>query len=210
MNTDKHRFLSAEFTKRICLSLANHFHRCASVFIGGKNRFALLVLLSVVTLSLVSCAEVAKDMGLDEVPDVEQRAGLTGTRDNPGMLDPFKTYNLVLAANECRYLSIKVPEHWYWKLYLTAANREATRSSHLEAEIEPATPAWDTLPASDMKKTYNLLHEGVQCILGIGNTNGSRYASLKICQEGAPVRVTLKSEVSSHTDLLGPNSKETK
>src|SRR5260221_3113075 len=91
------------------------------VFICGKTRFFFGVLLSVVALSLSSCAEVAKDMGLDEVPDFEQRAGLAGTQDNPAVLDPFKKYNLVMAANECRFFTMKVPERWYSKINFTHA-----------------------------------------------------------------------------------------
>lgn len=170
-----------------------------------KLRFFIVASL---LLGLCSCAEVAKDMGLDEVPDVEQRAGTGGTADNPSILDPFKTYNLVMAANECRYFSMKVPQHWYWKIYLTAANHDANRSSHIEAEIAQANPPWENLPAADTKKTFNLMHEGVQSVLGIGNSADSRYAVLKICQDGALLHVTLKSEVSSNAELLGPHSKE--
>src|ERR1039458_9059623 len=60
----------------------------------------LNLLLVVVCFGLSSCAEMAKDMGLDEEPDIQQRAGLTGTAANPAVLDPFKKYNLVMAGNE--------------------------------------------------------------------------------------------------------------
>ena len=221
MNTDKHRYLLKRITKEKSFGIFRFFHRCSSVrrswfiasarvFICGKNRFALFVLLSVVALSLVSCAEVAKDMGLDQVSDIEQRAGLDGTKDNPGVLDPFKTYNLVMAANECRYFSMKIPENWYWKLYFTAANPDATQAGHVEAEIESASPAWVALPDADLKKSFSLMHEGSQAVLGVGNNEATRVALLRLCQDGAPLHITLKSQVSSNSELLGPHSKDKK
>ena len=70
-------------------------------------------------LSLCSCAEISKDVGMDEVPDVEQREGPVGTPDQPFLLDPFQKYDLVLAANECRYFQLKLQGKWYWKVAIT-------------------------------------------------------------------------------------------
>src|SRR5579872_4017543 len=120
-------------------------------------------------LLLSSCEEVAKDMGLEDVPDLQMRAGLTGTQDNPASLDPFKKYYLVMAANECRYFTMKVPEHWYWKIYLTAANRKTGDRAHLEAEIAQTDPPWAALPATSFKKSLDLNEGGIQVALGVGN-----------------------------------------
>src|SRR5581483_7040982 len=106
---------------------------CVSVFIRG-GRFLCLFLLAVVFLP--SCFGLDKDMGLTEVPDVQAREGAGGTLENPAPLDPFQRYDLVLAANECRVFSMKVPAKWSWGISLTVANREDARRGKLTAEIQ--------------------------------------------------------------------------
>jgi len=145
-------------------------------------------------------------MGLVQVPDLQQREGVTGNQDNPTPLDPFKRYDLVMAANECRFFTMKVPSKWYWKIYLTAANREESRRGSLAAEIAPANPPWIPLPATSFGKHFDLAgREGLQAILAVGNKEEDRLAFFKLCQDGAPLHITIQSEVSATHALLGPN-----
>ncbi len=156
-------------------------------------------------LLLPSYAEMGRDMGLVNQPDIQQRTGLTGTQDNPAPLDPFKKYSLVMAANECRFFTMKVPEHWYWKIYLTVANRKAGQRGHLEAEIAQANPPWGALAATSFKKDFDMEQGGIQGALGVGNDHATRMALLKLCQDGVPLRITIESQVSSTTGLIGPS-----
>ncbi|HUO57532.1 MAG TPA: hypothetical protein VMV05_05085 [bacterium] len=153
---------------------------------------------------LVSCAGVARDLGMEVVPDVEMRQGITGTQQNPAILDPFKKYHLVMSANECRFFAMKVPEKWYWKVYLTAANHVRDRQGHLEAKIAPADPPWSPLPDADFQKKFNLDVEGMQAVLGVGNGQGTRMAFLKLCQDGAPLDISIESQISATNELMVP------
>jgi hypothetical protein len=79
-----------------------------------KKRFNWLIqicylCLSVAIIFSVSCAEMARDMGIDGATDVQLRSGLTGTQNAPAALDPFKKYELVMTANESRFFTMKVP-----------------------------------------------------------------------------------------------------
>ena len=159
---------------------------------------------------MVSCAGVGRDLGMEEVPDIDLREGVKGSQQNPTVLDPFKKYNLVMAANECRFFAMKVPEKWYWKVYLTAANHQNGRRGHLDAQIAPSDPPWGRLPDADFQKTFDLGVEGLQAVLGVGNDGSTRMAFLKLCQEGAPLNVTLESQISATSDLLGPARKPKK
>ena len=107
-------------------------------------KFRILIA-AVLLLGLSSCSEMAKDIGLDHVPDLQQRSGPVGTLDNPAVLDPFKKYDFVMAADECRFFMMKVPEKWYWKIFLTAVNREDDRKGKLATEIIPVNPPWGPL-----------------------------------------------------------------
>ena len=173
--------------------------------IGGKTCF--FVLLSAAVLFLSSCAEVAKDMGFDQPSDIEQRTGPAGTENNPVVLDPFRKYNFVMAANECRFFMIKVPEKWYWKAFLTAVSPESSRRGKLSAEIVPTDPPWTSLADCVMGKNFQLDREGVQAVLGVFNRYPKRPAVLRLCQEGAPVHVTINSQVSIVTETLKPNQR---
>jgi len=179
----------------------------SSVFIRGK-RLLLFFILSVALFGLSSCAEVAKDMGFDVPSDIEQRTGPAGTQNDPAVLDPFQKYNFVMAANECRFFMMKVPEKWYWKVFLTADNRDPRRKGHLSAEIISTNPPWAPLPDSVLNKNFDLDREGVQAVLGIGNNYPKRIAVLKLCQDGAPVHITIASQVSTTTGLIGPKKDE--
>jgi len=170
-------------------------------------RLALCLCVSVVILSLSSCSEVVSDIGLEQVPDIQQRKGPTGTVDQPAVLDPFKRYDLVMAANECRFLTITVPSQWYWKVFLTVANREENRRGRLDAEFLQVNPPWSSVPASAFSKSFDLGREGVQAVLGVGNTGPDRPALLRLCQQGAPLLVTIESQVSAAVTLLGPDLK---
>jgi len=159
-----------------------------------------------VLMGAVSCTEIARDMGLEEVADVELRSGLTGTAINPAPLDPFKRYDLVMAANECRFFTMKVPSNWYWKVYITAASRKENAEGRLSADISQPDPPWASLDGTSFSKTMVLNHDGDQALLAVGNTAPTRLALLRLCQEGAPINVTIESQVSTTTDLLGPSS----
>jgi len=191
---------------KIIKSKKNFSYLCSSVFICGKNGFLFFLLLSVVGMGLCSCLGIDRDMGLVQVPDLQQREGITGTQDNPTPLDPFKRYDLVMAASECRFFTMKVPSNWYWKIYLTAANREENRRGTLAAEIAPANPPWAPLPATAFSKNFDLSgREGLQAILAVGNNQPDRLAFFKLCQDGAPLHITIQSEVSATKALLGPD-----
>ena len=164
----------------------------------------LCLCVSVLALSSLSCAGLARDMGIEDVPDVKLRSGPAGTLENPVPLDPFKTYNLVMAANECRFFQMKVPDHWYWKVYLTAASPRENQKGDLMASIAPLNPPWASLNGTSFAKTFNLNHEGVQAVLGVGNPGEARVAILRLCQDGAPINVTIESQVSATSSLLGP------
>ncbi len=159
-----------------------------------------------VLLCLVSCAEMGRDMGIDDVTEVQMRSGLTGTQANPGVIDPFQKYELVMAANECRYFIMKVPQNWYWKVYVTAACRKEAAEGRLSADISQLEPPWVSLPGTTLSKNMILHHDGDQALLAVGNTAQTRYAILRLCQEGAPVNVSIESQTSSTTNLLGPDS----
>ena len=167
------------------------------------------VLAVLLSLGLTSCFGLDRDMGLAQVPDLQQKEGITGTQDNPTPLDPFKRYDLVMASNECRFFTMKVPSNWYWKIYLTAANREENRRGSLSAEIAPANPPWVPLPATSFSKHFDLSgREGLQAILAVGNSQADRLAFFKLCQDGAPLHITIQSEVSATKALLGPDQSQ--
>jgi len=174
----------------------------SSLFIRGKVCLGLVLALALLGLS--SCAEVAKDMGLDVPSDAEQRTGPAGTENEPVFLDPFQKYDFVMAANECRFFMMPVPEKWYWKIFLTADNRDAKRKGKLSAEMVPVNPTFAPLQDCVMSKNFQLAREGVQAVLGVGNNLPKRPAMLKLCQEGAPLHVVISSQVSTTTGLIGP------
>ena len=160
--------------------------------------------LSVVALFLSSCAEISKDVGLaDEVPDVEQREGPVGTPEQPFPLDPFQKYDLVMAANECRYFQMKLPEKWYWKVAITVVNRQ-TDHGRLRARLLPLKPAWSPLANLNTEKTFDLGRESIQGAIGVTNDGLSRVALLQLCQEGPPLRVTLESQIGTGMGLPPP------
>jgi hypothetical protein len=182
--------------------------------ISFKLRFCLPLGLcvSMAALFLGSCAEVSKDMGLvDDLPDIEQRSGPTGNEDKPAILDPFKTYNLVMAADECRVFQMKVPEKWFWKVRLTVVSPKENKKGRLNAELGPLNPPWAELPGCGFKKKFNLTsREGIQAVLGVGNPGEARLAFLRLCQQGSPLNVTIESQVSSTGKLMVPGQKEMK
>jgi hypothetical protein len=175
-----------------------------------KNKRILFLIsvylcLSVVILFSGSCAEMARDMGIDGATDVQLRSGLTGTLNSPASLDPFKRYDLVMAANETRFFTMKVPAGWYWKVYVTAASRKENDEGRLSAIIAQTDPPWVPLEGTSFDKTMTLKNDGDQALLAVGNAVDTRYAVLRLSQEGAPVYVTIESQVSTTANLLGPN-----
>ncbi len=156
---------------------------------------------------LTSCSELSKELGGGPSSAMDQKQGITGTFQNPAVMDPFKKYDLVMAGDECRFLIMKVPSQWYWKFFLTAANRNENQKGHLSAEIAKVEPPWASLPGTLLKKDFDLNHgEGDQTVLAVGNTGPDRFALLKLCQNGAPLVVTLQSEVSATGALLSPQT----
>jgi hypothetical protein len=172
-------------------------HLC---FASSRLRAGLFFLL----FFLGSCAELPQDIGLARAQDIDQRKGLTGTLQHPGILDPFQKYQLVMAANECRYFKVKVPQRWFWKAYLTVVNRDEKERGRLTAEIGPSPPPWSPVSGTVFGKIFDLGHESVQAVLGVGNRLPDRMAILKLCQEGPPLRITIESQVSSTGKLMGP------
>jgi hypothetical protein len=173
---------------------------------NGLIKICVYLCVSVAALFVSSCAEVARDMGIDGLTEVQMRAGLTGTQAHPAALDPFQKYELVMAANECRFFIVKVPAGWYWKVYVTAASRAETIEGRLSASIDQPDPPWAPLPGTSFEKAMVLHHDGDQALLAVGNTVQTRYAVLRLCQEGAPVNVNIESQTSTTTNLLGPDS----
>lgn len=177
-----------------------------------KKRFNWLIqicvylCLSVAIIFSVSCAEMARDMGIDGATDVQLRSGLTGTQNAPAVLDPFKKYELVMTANESRFFTMKVPSGWYWKVYVTAASRRENDEGRLSADIGQPDPPWAPLEGTSFNKMMVLKNDGDQALLAVGNTDQTRFAILRLSQEGAPVYVTIESQVSTTTNLLGPNT----
>jgi hypothetical protein len=129
-----------------------------------------------------------------------------GTEAHPAVLDPFQKYELVMAANECRFFVVKVPANWYWKVYVTAASRREKVEGRLSASINQQDPPWASLPGTTFDKAMVLHSDGDQALLAVGNTAQTRYATLRLCQEGAPVYVNIESQTSTTTNLLGPDS----
>jgi hypothetical protein len=112
---------------------------------------------------------------------------------------------MVLAGGECRFLILKVPSQWYWKVFLTAADRSDAQKGHLTAEIAQVNPPWAPLSGTLFKRQFDLNRaEGDQAVLGVGNPGPDRFALLKLCQNGAPLIVTLQSEISATDALLAP------
>ena len=164
-----------------------------------KSKFLLILLLS---MGLSSCSTLGTDLGFVHLSDIQQRSGITGTLEEPGTLDPFQRYDLVMAADECRYLQMNLPEKWYWKIFITGANREESDKSKLTARLLPTDPDWQALPLSTTQKEFDLKREGIEGVLGVANTGPTRMAVLELCQEGSPVRVTIQSEVSPMNEQL--------
>ncbi len=163
-----------------------------------------LSLIVVMGISLSSCAELSEQLGLSHRTDLEMRSGPVGTLDNPAYLDPFKKYNFVMSAEDCRYFQMKVPHNWYWKLFLTVDNHSDLRHGSLETAIADVDPPWAALPDSSFHKTFELDQGGVQGVLGVGNPGSDRTALLRMNQSGAPLRIILESRVSATSALLGP------
>jgi hypothetical protein len=167
-----------------------------------------LLMAASLLLFLGSCAQLSQDIGLTQAPDLEQRKGLTGTLQHPGTLDPFQKYQIVMAANECRYFKMKVPQGWFWKAYLTVVNRDRKKHGRLTAVIGPSRPAWSPLKGIFFDKTFELGHESIQAVLGVGNLLPARTAILELCQEGPPLRITIESQVSPEGKLMGPSVRD--
>ena len=126
---------------------------------------------------------------------------MTGTESEPAVLDPFKSYVLVMAANECRYFTMKVPSQWYLEATLTVVSRDEKHSGHLGAELAQSDNAWQALPETQFKKMFDLFRGGSGRFLGVGNPGPSRAALLRLCQDGVPVKVTIESQISPLSQL---------
>ncbi|HVM32870.1 MAG TPA: hypothetical protein VMU88_07030 [bacterium] len=163
-------------------------------------KFFLLLLLG--SLGLSACATAPAPQAAD-LPGVSQREGLTGTAGDPATLNPFKHYDLVLAAGENRYFQVDLPQGWYWKLFVTAVDSDDNDGAELKAGILPAEPAWRSLPLSESAKDFKLKpKEGDQQVLGVANLGPDRMAVVELSQTGAPVQVSLRSEISPLNDQL--------
>ena len=170
-----------------------------------KIRAGVLALSGLLLLALTSCSDVSKELVSDTKTDKDLREGITGSQQNPAVLDPFTKYEIVMAGDECRFLVMKIPSRWYWKAFITAADRDETRKGHLTAEIQN-NPPWALLPGTLLKKDFDLKGaEGDQAVLAAGNPGPDRLAHLKLCQDGAPLVITLQSEISATGALLAPD-----
>jgi hypothetical protein len=147
-------------------------------------------------------------VGLDQVPDIEQREGPRGTLNDPAILDPFQKYSLVMAAGECRFFQMKLPQQWYWKLSVTVDNRQAGPRGKLRIRILPTNPPWSPLAFFKNEKIFELGRESIQGVIGVGNKDSTRIAILQLCQEGPPLRVTLESQVANVSEMMSPPKKD--
>jgi hypothetical protein len=143
-----------------------------------------------------------KGVGLVKKPEVERREGSGGPASLPEILNPFTTYRLVLAGDECRFFQMRVPSKWYWKLYVTAANEDKGMESKLTAAFETSEEGWKPLVPLETHKEFPVADASSQAALGVANDGDDRMLTLKLCQNGSPVIVTLESQVSAYGHAL--------
>jgi len=151
---------------------------------------------------LWGCASAMKGVGLARKPDVERREGPGGPPGRPEILNPFTTYRMVLAGDECRFFQMRVPSKWYWKLYVTAANEDQGLESKLTAAFETSDEGWKPLVPLETHKEFSVSDASSQAALGVANDGDDRMLTLKLCQNGSPVIVTLESQVSVYGHAL--------
>jgi hypothetical protein len=70
-------------------------------------------------------------------------------------------------------------------------------------------PALGALPNIGLSKEFDLEREGLQAVLGVGNSGEDRTALFQLCQEGAPVHITISSQISATRALMGPGDIQT-
>jgi hypothetical protein len=139
-----------------------------------------------------------KEMGLAQKSDLERRTGSGGSPNRPETLSPFVTYRLVMAGNECRFFQMRVPSKWYWKLYVTAANEETGVEANLTASFETSDGGWQPLVPLETHKEFPVADASSQAALGVANAGDDRMLTLKLSQNGAPIKVILESQVSAY------------
>jgi hypothetical protein len=143
-----------------------------------------------------------KGVGLVKKPDIERREGSGGSPSRPETLNPFSTYRLVLAGDECRFFQMRVPSKWYWKLYVTAANEDQGMESKLTATFQTSEDGWKPLVPLETHKEISVADSSSQAALGVANEGDDRMLTLRLCQNGTPVIVTLESQVSAYGHAL--------
>jgi len=115
-----------------------------------------------------------------------------------------------MASRECRYFQVQIQSHWYWKVMLTAATRGEGRSAGLEAELATQGEGWKPVVPYESHKNFLLNADSSQGVIALANDGPERTLVLKLCQEGAPVKVILDSQVSAFGNaLLAPPLKKT-
>ena len=135
-------------------------------------------------------------LGLKSPPDLEQRRGIGGTRNNPEILNPFKPVEIVMAADECRFFRVRVPRGWYLKYLVTGVNRRDGKSGYMKAEMIAEGQGWAELSPYPREKHFYLREGSNQAVVAIANQSVDRDILLKICQEGSPMGVILQPETS--------------
>jgi hypothetical protein len=149
-------------------------------------------------------------MGLSKTSDLQRRKGIAGTADAPFVLNPLVPHTIVMSAKECRYFQVQIPSRWYWKVMLTAATRQMGRSAGLEAELLTQGEGWKPVVPYESQKTFLLNADSSQGVVAVANNGPDRVLVLKLCQEGASVKVILDSQVSAFGNaLLVPPLKKT-
>ena len=160
-----------------------------------RRGLALLLVLAG-PLAFAGCRGTFRQIGLSRKPDIDQRTGPVGTQEKPTTISPFEDINWVLAGDECRWIQIRVPHEWYWLLTVTVVNEDPGREARLEAALDASDGTWKNVPPTEFHKTFNLSEGSNQATVGDANTLGDRYLEVRLCQDGAPARVRLSSEVS--------------
>jgi hypothetical protein len=162
-------------------------------------KMGLILILSGLMMS--SCRSLLIQMGLKQVPDLELRAGLMGTQAHPALLNPFKTYSMVLAAQDYRFFKVKFPAHWYWKVFVTVVNQKKRRGE-LWIRIFPSRTHWGILIPLRSENEFEVSQEGTQGSVGVINRGRTKTAYLELKQSGAPLQVLLQSEMAPETALF--------
>jgi len=145
---------------------------------------------------------VFRAMGIASTTDIGKRRGPGGTPEAPFELNPLRSKILVLAAHECRDFQVRLPKDWYWKVTLTASTRGDNSSASLSAELRDEGGGYAPVPPFEKTKSFRLSADSRQGVIALANQGPDRPLVLRLCQDGAPVKVVMESQVSAFGNAL--------